>query len=152
VLMIAMAAQSRSPADQAGPASPGCSRRWGYDSDAFRHACWERGTGPIIPNAGPPESMAWAGCYVVEQTFALLHQFRRLAVRTASLSYLVAIARCCSSWLKPHSGVTEQAGQLGGRLEFPSRPCRTAPGREGYDGHCPAAIDLADFLGYRPGL
>jgi hypothetical protein len=33
-------------------------------------------------NARPPASTAWAKLrYVVEQTFALLHQFRRLAVR-----------------------------------------------------------------------
>jgi transposase len=54
----------------------------GYDSEAFRATCRERGTQPIIPNR---RTTAVKGLgkprYVVEQTFALLHQFRRLAVR-----------------------------------------------------------------------
>jgi transposase len=53
-----------------------------YSSRAFRRACRERGTEPIIPK---PKTPAIKGLgrlrYVVEQTFALLHQFRRLAVR-----------------------------------------------------------------------
>jgi transposase len=54
----------------------------GYSSEAFRQACRERRTEPIIPK---PKTPAMKGLgklrYVVEQTFALLHQFRRLAVR-----------------------------------------------------------------------
>jgi transposase len=54
----------------------------GYDSEAFRRACRDRGTEPIIPKR---KSTGVKGLgklrYVVEQTFALLHQFRRLAVR-----------------------------------------------------------------------
>ena len=53
-----------------------------YSSAAFRQACLERGTEPIIPK---PKTTGIKGLgklrYVVEQTFALLHQFRRLAVR-----------------------------------------------------------------------
>ncbi|AEV87158.1 transposase [Actinoplanes sp. SE50] len=53
-----------------------------YSSAAFRQACRERGTEPIIPK---PKTTGIKGLgklrYVVEQTFALLHQFRRLAVR-----------------------------------------------------------------------
>ncbi|MBG0566624.1 IS5 family transposase [Actinoplanes aureus] len=53
-----------------------------YSSAAFRQACHERGTEPIIPK---PKTHGVKGLgklrYVVEQTFALLHQFRRLAVR-----------------------------------------------------------------------
>ena len=49
---------------------------------AFREACRERGIEPIIPK---PKTNGVKGLdklrYVVEQTFALLHQFRRLAVR-----------------------------------------------------------------------
>ncbi|WP_433304307.1 transposase [Actinoplanes sp. CA-030573] len=54
----------------------------GYDSEAFRHACRRRGIEPIIPKR---KSTGVKGLgklrYVVEQSFALLHQFRRLAVR-----------------------------------------------------------------------
>jgi transposase len=54
----------------------------GYDSEAFRQACRERGTEPIIPKR-KTSGMKGLGKlrYVVEQTFALLHQFRRLAGR-----------------------------------------------------------------------
>jgi transposase len=54
----------------------------GYDSDAFRQACRERGTEPIIPKRKTTGVKGLGKLrYVVEQTFALLHQFRRLAVR-----------------------------------------------------------------------
>jgi transposase len=47
-----------------------------YSSAAFRRACHERGTEPIIPK---PKTTGIKGLgklrYVVEQTFALLHQF-----------------------------------------------------------------------------
>ena len=53
-----------------------------YSSAAFRRACRERGTEPIIPK---PKTPGFKGLgklrYVVEQTFALLHQFHRIAVR-----------------------------------------------------------------------
>ncbi len=54
----------------------------GYDSRAVRKACRQRGTTPIIPARG---TRGFKGLgklrYVVEQSFALLHQFRRLAIR-----------------------------------------------------------------------
>ena len=54
----------------------------GYDSDAFRQACWDRGIEPIIPKRKTTGVKGLGKLrYVVEQTFALLHQFRRLAVR-----------------------------------------------------------------------
>ena len=54
----------------------------GYDSRAFRQACRDRGTDPVIPHRGTHGIKGLGKLrYVVEQTFALLHQFRRLAVR-----------------------------------------------------------------------
>jgi transposase len=54
----------------------------GYDSEAFRRACRDRGTEPIIPKRKTKRIKGLGKLrYVVEQTFALLHQFRRLAVR-----------------------------------------------------------------------
>jgi transposase len=54
----------------------------GYDSEAFRQACRQRGTEPIIPTRKTTGIKGLGKLrYVVEQTFALLHQFRRLAVR-----------------------------------------------------------------------
>ncbi len=53
-----------------------------YSSKAFRQACHERGTEPIIPKPKTPGIKGLGKLrYVVEQTFALLHQFRRLAIR-----------------------------------------------------------------------
>lgn len=53
-----------------------------YSSQAFRLACRERGTEPIIPKPKTPGIKGLGKLrYVVEQTFALLHQFRRLAIR-----------------------------------------------------------------------
>ena len=75
---------ARSPA---GPADP--RRRVeilladkGYSSEARRRACRERGTEPVIPKRKTTGVKGLGKLrYVVEQTFALLHQFRRLAVR-----------------------------------------------------------------------
>ena len=54
----------------------------GYDSHAFREACRRRHTEPIIPRRGGKNIKGLGRLrYVVEQTFGLLHQFRRLAVR-----------------------------------------------------------------------
>ncbi len=54
----------------------------GYDSTGFRDACRRRATEPIIPRRGGKNVKGLVRLrYVVEQTFGLLHQFRRLAVR-----------------------------------------------------------------------
>jgi transposase len=54
----------------------------GYDSCALREACRRRRTEPIIPRRGSKGIKGLGKLrYVVEQTFGLLHQFRRLAVR-----------------------------------------------------------------------
>ena len=54
----------------------------GYDSDPNRHEPRKRRILPVIsrkgtPNIESPDKLR----YVVEQTFALLHQFKRLAIR-----------------------------------------------------------------------
>jgi hypothetical protein len=47
-----------------------------YSSEAFRQACRERGTEPIISRSKTPGIKGLGKLrYVVEQTFALLHQF-----------------------------------------------------------------------------
>ncbi|MFI6079115.1 transposase [Actinoplanes sp. NPDC051343] len=54
----------------------------GYDSEAFRQACRERGMQPIIPRRKTSRIKGLGKLrYVLEQTIALLHQFRRLAIR-----------------------------------------------------------------------
>jgi transposase len=54
----------------------------GYDSRAFREACRQRRTEPIIPRRGGKHIKGLGKLrYVVEQTFGLLYQFRRLAIR-----------------------------------------------------------------------
>ncbi|WP_435827299.1 IS5 family transposase [Actinoplanes philippinensis] len=86
----------------------------GYSSAAFRQACRERGTEPIIPK---PKTSGIKGLgklrYVVEQTFALLHQFRRLAVRWerrldihdsfVSLACVLICWRRLIDWTEPRS-------------------------------------------------
>jgi transposase len=53
----------------------------GYDSRTFRKACPQRKE-PIVPRRGGKNIKGLGKLrYVVEQTFALLHQFRRIAVR-----------------------------------------------------------------------
>ncbi|GLZ02346.1 hypothetical protein [Actinoplanes sp. NBRC 103695] len=59
-----------------------CSPTTGCDSDAFRQACRERGTQPVIPCRKTARIKGLGKLrYVVEQTIALLHHFRRLAIR-----------------------------------------------------------------------
>jgi transposase len=54
----------------------------GYDSRALREACRRRRTEPVIPHRGRKNIKGLGRLrYVVEQTFGLLHQFRRLAIR-----------------------------------------------------------------------
>ncbi|MET8717482.1 IS5 family transposase [Streptomyces sp. NPDC004735] len=54
----------------------------GYDSNARRDELRQRRILPVISRKGSPNIKGMGKLrYVVEQTFALLHQFRRLAVR-----------------------------------------------------------------------
>ncbi|MEU6590356.1 transposase [Streptomyces sp. NPDC046881] len=54
----------------------------GYDSEPNRRELCKRGIVPVISRRGHPGIHGLAKLrYVVEQTFALLHQFKRLAVR-----------------------------------------------------------------------
>ncbi|BCL33382.1 hypothetical protein GCM10017557_82410 [Streptomyces aurantiacus] len=53
-----------------------------YDSNAVRHELRRRRIMPVISRKGSPNIKGLRKLrYVVEQTFALLHQFKRLAVR-----------------------------------------------------------------------
>ncbi|MER5194097.1 IS5 family transposase [Streptomyces sp. NPDC002755] len=53
-----------------------------YDSRAVRHELRKRRIVPVISRKGAPNIQGLGKLrYVVEQTFALLHQFKRLAVR-----------------------------------------------------------------------
>ncbi|WP_420311738.1 transposase [Streptomyces sp. YS-B37] len=53
-----------------------------YDSKAVRHELRRRRILPVISRKGAPNIKGLGKLrYVVEQTFALLHQFKRLAVR-----------------------------------------------------------------------
>ncbi|MER6775003.1 IS5 family transposase [Streptomyces bacillaris] len=54
----------------------------GYDSNAHRHELRHRRILPVISRKGSPNIKGLGKLrYVVEQTFALLHHFKRLAVR-----------------------------------------------------------------------
>lgn len=54
----------------------------GYGSKAVRRELRHRGILPVISRRGHPDIHGLAKLrYVVEQTFALLHQFKRLAIR-----------------------------------------------------------------------
>ncbi|MFI1175748.1 IS5 family transposase [Streptomyces melanogenes] len=53
-----------------------------YDSKAARRELWHRRIQPVISRTGAPNIKGLGKLrYVIEQTFALLHQFKRLAVR-----------------------------------------------------------------------
>ncbi len=54
----------------------------GYDSNPNRNSLRERRILPVISRKGSPNIKSIGKLrYVVEQTFALLHHFKRLAVR-----------------------------------------------------------------------
>ncbi|MCG5461588.1 transposase [Micromonospora sp. NPDC053740] len=117
-----MLSSTCSTATRPSPAARGRPRRRfdvlladkGYSSQAFRQACRERGTEPIIPKSKTPGIKGLGKLrYVVEQTFALLHQFRRLAVRWegrldihdsfVSLACVLICWRRLINWTKPRS-------------------------------------------------
>ncbi|WP_217231546.1 transposase [Streptomyces anulatus] len=94
-------------ADPAVAGRPGRPRRWpeallgdkGYDSNPNRDALRERRILPVISRKGSPNIKSIGKLrYVVEQTFALLHQFKRLAVRWERRTELhdAFIALACS--------------------------------------------------------
>lgn len=54
----------------------------GYDSNPDRRELRKRGILPVISRKGSPDIQGLGTLrYVIEQTFALLHQFKRLAIR-----------------------------------------------------------------------
>ncbi len=60
----------------------GSPRRQGYDSNPNREELRKRRILPVISRKGAPNIKGMGKLrYVVEQTFALLHHFKRLAVR-----------------------------------------------------------------------
>ncbi|MGY3340299.1 hypothetical protein ACVW0K_006398 [Streptomyces filamentosus] len=73
-----------SPDAQDGPADvpEGLLGDKGYDSNLNRRELCKRRILPVISRRGAPNIEGLGKLrYVVEQTFALLHQFKRLAVR-----------------------------------------------------------------------
>lgn len=84
----------------------------GYDSNAHRDELRHRRILPIISRKGAPNIKGLGKLrYVVEQTFALLHNFKRLAVRWERRTELhdafVSLACCLICWRrlrKPKSG------------------------------------------------
>ncbi|WP_406356393.1 IS5 family transposase [Streptomyces sp. NBC_00658] len=81
----------------------------GYDSKANRLELRKRRILPVIPRRGAPNIQGLGKLrYVVEQTFALLHHFRRLAVRWERRTELhdafvsLACAPICWRRLKKH--------------------------------------------------
>jgi transposase len=54
----------------------------GYDHDKYRRQLWARGVKPIIARRGTEHGSGLGRLrWVVERTFAWLHQFRRLRIR-----------------------------------------------------------------------
>jgi transposase len=54
----------------------------GYDFDKYRRLLWQRGVKPIIARRGIEHGSGLGGeRWVVERTFAWLHNFRRLRTR-----------------------------------------------------------------------
>ncbi|GAA1886657.1 transposase [Streptomyces durmitorensis] len=84
----------------------------GYDSNAHRDGLRRRRILPVISRKGSPNIKGLGKLrYVVEQTFALLHRFKRLAVRWERRTELhdafVSLARSLICWRrlrKPKNG------------------------------------------------
>ncbi len=81
-----------------------------YDSDPNRRELRKRRIQPVISRKGSPNTKGLGKLrYVVEQSFALLHQFKRLAVRwerrldlhNALIS--LACGLICWRWLTYHT-------------------------------------------------
>jgi transposase len=54
----------------------------GYDHDKYRRLVWAKGVKPVIARRGTPHgSGLGTHRWVIEQTIALLHWFRRLRIR-----------------------------------------------------------------------
>jgi transposase len=75
----------------------------GYDHDAYRRRLWRRGIKPVIARRGVAHGSGLGTArWVVERTFAWLHQFKRLAVRweyRADIHQaLVKLACCLICW------------------------------------------------------
>ncbi|MFB7172153.1 IS5 family transposase [Streptomyces sp. NPDC056254] len=75
----------------------------GYDSDPNRRELRKRRILPVISRKGAPNIQGMGKLrYVVEQTFALLHQFKRLAVRwerrTELQDALISLACSLTCW------------------------------------------------------
>jgi transposase len=71
----------------------------GYDHDKYRRLVWERGIKPVIARR-QTEHGSSLGRYrwVVERTFAWLHQFKRLLVRyerRADIHRAMLALACC---------------------------------------------------------
>ncbi|WP_280883025.1 IS5 family transposase [Streptomyces pseudovenezuelae] len=78
----------------------------GYDSNAHREQLRQRRILPVISRKGAPNIKGLGKLrYVVEQTFALLHQFKRLAVRWERRTELhdafVSLACGLICWRRP---------------------------------------------------
>jgi transposase len=87
---------------------PTGSRPRGYDHDKYRRELWQRGITPEIAR-GQTDHGSGLGRYrwVVERTFAWLHQFKRLLVRydrrhEIHLAFL-ALACCLLCFRRLHS-------------------------------------------------
>lgn len=54
----------------------------GYDHDSYCRLLWQRGIKPVIARRGAPHGSGSGKVgWVVERTFAWLHQFKRLRIR-----------------------------------------------------------------------
>ena len=81
----------------------------GYDSKQNRAELRKRGILPVVSRKGQPDIQGLGKLrYVVEQTFALLHQFKRLAVRWERRldlhDALVPLACGLICWRRLHPG------------------------------------------------
>ncbi|MEV7952082.1 transposase [Streptomyces rubiginosohelvolus] len=103
----------------------------GYDSNLHRDALRNRRILPVISRKGSPNIKGIGKLrYVVEQTFALLHQFKRLAVRWERHTELhdAFVSLACS--LSPHTGRPCTSGLTAGvgtRRSMPGGRTRMAP-------------------------
>jgi transposase len=97
----------------------------GYDSNPNRRELRKRRILPVISRKGAPNIKGLGKLrYVVEQTFALLHQFKRLAVRRERRTQLrdAFVSLACSSSLLPSKNSGVAVGPGATALTVTSRP------------------------------
>jgi transposase len=84
----------------------------GYDHDKYRRLLWQRGIKPVIARRQTEHGSGLGQRWVVERTFAWLHNRRRLLIRTDHHDEIhegfLALACCLICWRRLELSLCER--------------------------------------------